>query len=102
MAHHKERPVRLYNTLIRDDTPRPKKQEEQQKPPKTPQQQDAIAAFQWEAEERRRLERLSTVQLRHLAKKEHIGVPRYGVGARKKFINNIIRHRAKEQGIRLT
>lgn len=98
MIHHTERPVRLYNTLIRDDTPRNKKQP---KPPKTPQQQDMEAAFQWEVRERARLESLSTVQLRHLAKKEHISVPRYRRGARKQYIEIILHRHAKEQGIRL-
>lgn len=98
MIHHTERPVKLYNTLIRDDTPRPKKQE---RPQKTPQQQDAEAAYQWEVRERVRLECLSTVQLRHVCKKEHINVPRYRRGARKVYISAILHRHAKEQGIRL-
>lgn len=103
MIHHTKRPVKLYNTLVHDDTPRPKKGETVH-PVVTEEQvrrMNTIAARDWAMEERSRLECLSTVQLRHLAKKEHISVPKYGKGARKVFITNIIRHRAKEQGIRL-
>lgn len=103
MIHHTERPVKLYNTLIRDDTPFPKKRESEH-PVITEEQarkQDTIAVREWAREERARLECLNTVQLRHLAKKEHIKVPKYGRGARKVYIERILRYRAGQQGIRL-
>ena len=88
MAHHKERPVRLYTTLMHDASPRKHAGDEAKSKGKEP---------SWEQVEREKLELLSTQQLRAIAKREGIGVPRLRAGARSAYISRILASRARRR-----
>lgn len=92
MARHFNRPVRLYQTLMRDEEPiggnRGKKPSEMREKAQVREEmlEDAI---------RRSLEILSTAQLREIARRECGINIRLGVGARKRCIRAIVQHRMK-------
>ena len=86
MARHFNRPVRLYQTLMKDEEPIGGNRGKKPSEVREEMLEDAI---------RRSLEILSTAQLREIARRECGINVKLGVGARKRCIRAIVQHRMK-------